>query len=70
MLAVDTQIAHSERKIKNAEKISEDVKRDITKEQQKLTRLQADLKDVNKASDAAASAYPSHTPTDCAHTGD
>jgi structural maintenance of chromosome 1 len=55
MLAVDTQIAHSERKIKNAEKISEDVKRDVAKEQQTLSRLQADLRDVIKASDAAAS---------------
>jgi len=55
MLAVETQIAHVERKIKNADKIVEDVKRDLSKEQQLLSKLQADLRDVSKASDAAAS---------------
>ena len=52
---METQIAHGERKIKNAEKIAEDVKRDAGKEEQKLDRLKNDLADVQKASDAAAS---------------
>ncbi|KAG9048939.1 Structural maintenance of chromosomes protein 1 [Serendipita sp. 407] len=54
LLAVDTQIAHGQRKISNAEKIAEDVKRDAKKEEKNLQRLKDDLDVVNKAANDAA----------------
>ncbi|KAG8819272.1 Structural maintenance of chromosomes protein 1 [Serendipita sp. 399] len=53
LVAVDTQIAHGERKIQNAEKIADDVKRDAKKEEQNLRRLQGDLAVIKKAADEA-----------------
>lgn len=54
-MAIETQITHAERKIQNAEKISEEVKRDSAKEQQHYDQLKRNLAEVKKAADAAAS---------------
>ncbi|CAG7853227.1 Structural maintenance of chromosomes protein 1 AltName: Full=Chromosome segregation protein smc1; AltName: Full=Cohesin complex subunit psm1 [Serendipita indica DSM 11827] len=56
LLAVETQITHGERKIQNAEKIAQEVKRDFSKEQEKLERLKADLLVVQKTAEMATKA--------------
>ncbi|CAG8670941.1 475_t:CDS:10, partial [Acaulospora colombiana] len=48
------RILESKRKIQNAQKISEEVKRDAAKEQQHYDQLKRNLADVKKAADAAA----------------
>lgn len=48
LVAVETQIAHSEKKATTAESLGEKVQRDVTRQTESLESLRADLKKVEK----------------------
>ena len=54
MAALEAQIAHAERKAKNAEGVIKSVGADIEKHEEKLEQQRADLAAVKKVADAAA----------------
>jgi structural maintenance of chromosome 1 len=59
-VAIEAQIAHSARKVTNANKLREQVLKDVEKKEEKLNFLQKDLVNVRKAADAAqGNAYTS-----------
>ncbi|EPQ50920.1 condensin complex subunit SMC1 [Gloeophyllum trabeum ATCC 11539] len=56
LVAVEGQIAHSARKLRNAQNIREQVAKEEHKQQEKLTQLQKELAEVRKLADAAQEA--------------
>ena len=67
---MEAQIAHCTRKVKNTQKLSEQVLKDVEKKEEKLNSLTRDLVSVKKAADAAQGnflstcLYPSCLPVD------
>lgn len=53
MVALEAQMAHSERRLKSAKELAETVRRDEEKQEEKLARLQKELESVRKAANAA-----------------
>jgi len=52
-MAVEASIAHSTRKLNNAQKVQEQVTKEVEKQATKLRGYQSDLETVQKASDEA-----------------
>ena len=53
MVALEAQIAHSERRLKSAKDLAETVHRDEERQEERLQRLQKELESVKKAANAA-----------------
>lgn len=53
LIAVEAQLAHSTKKIKNAQNVREQVTQDEAKQKDKVRKLQGDLESVQRAADAA-----------------
>ena len=53
LIAVEAQLAHSTKKIKNAENVREQVTQDEMKQKDKVRKLQGELESVQRAADAA-----------------
>jgi structural maintenance of chromosome 1 len=66
MVALEAQIAHSERRLKSAKDLAETIRRDEEKQEEKLGRLQKELETVKKAANAAQG--ESRDPTSKLHT--
>jgi structural maintenance of chromosome 1 len=53
LVAIDAQIQHSTRKLNNAQKMGEQVRKDITRQQEKVDSLRNELARTKQAADAA-----------------
>jgi structural maintenance of chromosome 1 len=56
-VAVEASIAHSTRKLNNAQKLQEQVSKEVEKQAAKLQGYQRDLETVQKAADEAQGEY-------------
>jgi structural maintenance of chromosome 1 len=53
MVALEAQMAHSERRLKSATDLAETVRKDEEKQREKLARLQKELESMRKAASVA-----------------
>lgn len=53
MVALEAQVAHSERRLKSASDLSETIRKDEEKQEQKLGRLRNELSGIQQAAAAA-----------------
>ena len=60
-MAVEAFIAHSTRKLNNAQKLQEQVSKEVEKQATKLQGYQRDLETVQKAADEAQGEWQMHT---------
>lgn len=59
LLDIDAQIAHADRKARNAEGVIKEIKADISKQEANIARLRAEREAVRRAADAAAEEHRS-----------
>ena len=53
MVALEAQMAHSERRLKSAKDLAETIRRDEERQEEKLGRLRKELASIRKAADTA-----------------
>ena len=62
LVAVEASIAHSSRKLNNAQKLQEQVSKDVERQAMKVRGYRGDLGTVQKAANEAQGEWQAHSP--------